>query len=110
MEFTRGTGGILCLTSSNPIFECNDVYDIQMRRYAGDCSNQTGINGNISVDPEFCGVDDSGNYFLQADSPCLPGNHPDGMSCGLIGAFPRNCDLVPTRETSWGQLKSLYQD
>jgi hypothetical protein len=67
------------------------------------------LNGNISIDPEFCGIDDSGNYFLQSDSPCAPGNHPDGYDCGLIGAFPVNCGKVPARQNTWGSLKEMYK-
>ena len=26
-----------------------------------------------------------------ANSPCLPGNHPDGYDCGLIGALGEGC-------------------
>jgi hypothetical protein len=68
------------------------------------------MNGNISMDPEYCGVDDSGNYFLQSDSPCAPGNHPDGRDCGLIGAKPVNCEKVGVERSTWGSIKNRFKD
>ena len=38
-----------------------------------------------SADLLFCDAE-NGDYTLDACSPCLPGNHPDGVDCGLIGA------------------------
>ncbi|MBI4739015.1 right-handed parallel beta-helix repeat-containing protein, partial [Candidatus Woesearchaeota archaeon] len=97
-----------CIPGASPMFECNNIYDAY-RRYQG-CADQTGSNGNIAVDPEFCGIDDSGNYFLQSDSPCAPGNHPDGYDCGLIGAFEVLCGKVEVLQKSWGSIKSLYKE
>jgi hypothetical protein len=105
---TRVVKGILCLLSSTPTIECNNLYDIQIP-YAGDCTDQTGINGNISIDPQFCGAPDSGNYLLQADSPCAPGNHPDGYNCGQIGAKGVGCANTPVSTATWGSLKALFR-
>ncbi len=71
----------------------------------------TGTNGNISLDPQFCGVspDISGNFYLQSDSPCAPGNHPDGFGCGLIGRYPVGCETVSTERTSWGEIKAMFK-
>jgi len=63
--------------------------------------------GNFSADPLFCGV---GNYNLRADSPCAPGNHPDGFDCGLIGPLPVGCGTVRVRMMTWGAVKALYKD
>ena len=65
--------------------------------------------GNCSQDPEFCGIDGSGNYYLQADSPCAPGNTPAPKQCGQIGAFPVSCGTTPAEQKTWGAIKSLYQ-
>jgi hypothetical protein len=46
-------------------------------------SNSTDLGGNLEIDPLF---HDRVDYLLQVDSPCLPGNHPDGADCGVIGA------------------------
>jgi len=105
----RSAGGVLCLLSSFPVIECNNIFGGGYR-YGGDCTDQTGVNGNISVDPQFCGVDDSGNYFLQGDSPCAPSGHPDGeVECGQIGAFGVGCGTVSTKRTTWGGVKSIYR-
>jgi hypothetical protein len=104
---TRATAGIACVPYTNPSFECNDIFGSD-RPYQG-CSDQTGVAGNIAADPEYCGVDDSGNYFLQSDSPCAPGNHPDGYGCGLIGAKEVMCGEVDIERRTWGNIKSLYR-
>ncbi|MDD4857397.1 MAG: hypothetical protein PHD74_04735, partial [Candidatus Krumholzibacteria bacterium] len=71
----------------------------------------TGTNGNISVDPQFCAGDPSGSgdFFLQSDSPCAPGNNPDEASCGLIGAYPVGCREDSVERASWGAIKSLFR-
>jgi hypothetical protein len=104
-------GGISSLNPWWSIFSCNDVYGNGTNYSLWGMGDPTGMNGNISVDPLFCGVDPavSGNYFLQSISPCAPGNHPDGYSCGLIGARPVNCGATSTEQTTWGRIKSLYR-
>jgi len=63
--------------------------------------------GEISgLDPQFCGLEDSGNYFLQEDSPCAPDN---SGGCGLIGPLPVGCGTVATEQKSWGEIKSIYK-
>ena len=57
--------------------------------------DQTGTNGNFSADPIFCDTL-SANYTLNAASPCLAGNHPNGSSCGLIGALGVGCEIIAT--------------
>jgi hypothetical protein len=99
--------GILCFFHASPTIECNDIYSTSYRYYE-DCSDQTGINGNISVDPQFCGNWDSMDYRLQSDSPCALGNHPDGHDCGQIGAKSVGCSITPTNKSSWGAVKALY--
>jgi hypothetical protein len=99
----NGSIGLECVLAS-PVFSCNDVFNV-VDPYGG-CDDMTGTNGNFAADPQFCGVDGSGNYFLQSDSPCAPGNHPGGESCGMIGAMPVNCETVPTRRVTWGTIKA----
>jgi hypothetical protein len=101
-----GSVGIRC--PSLPAISCNNVFGCTKAAYQL-CPDQTGINGNISVDPQFCGVKYSGNWYLQSDSPCAPGNHPSSDDCGLIGAFPVNCAEVGVQTKSWGTIKSLYK-
>jgi hypothetical protein len=88
-------------------FLCNDIF--------GNKSNVDpppfGTNGNISIDPEFCGVEPglSGNFLLQSDSPCAPGNHPDGESCGIIGACAIGCGTTSVKRATWGSMKSIFR-
>ena len=51
-------------------------------------SDHTDLGGNLEIDPLFC---DRVDYLLQGSSPCLPGNHPDGPECGVIGARGVGC-------------------
>jgi hypothetical protein len=105
---SRGFWGIQCVNSLLTV-ECNDIFDMSSGPYdIGLCSVQPD-ESNFFTDPEYCGVDDSGNYFLQSDSPCAPGNHPDGYECGLIGALPVNCGKVDVEKKSWGSIKSMYK-
>jgi hypothetical protein len=104
----RTTTGVHCFDVSTPTIQCNDFFDVQFP-YGGNCPDQTGINGNISLDPQFCGTPDSGNYLLQADSPCAPGNHPGGYSCGQIGAKGVGCGNTPVSTATWGSLKALFR-
>lgn len=99
--------GIWCALSSFPVISCNDV--MATRRYVGDCGDQTGTNGNISIDPQFCGVPNSDNYALQSDSPCAPGHHPDGSNCGRIGAQDVACGPLATVAKTWGAIKAMYR-
>ena len=69
-----------------------------------------GVNGNISVDPMYCDPTlDALDFSLASGSPCLPGNHPDGAACELIGARGEGCDPTATTPASWGHLKSLFR-
>lgn len=82
---------------------CNDLWEIDTPYSGcapGDC--------DLALNPLFCGpeLDD---YSLQDASPCLPGNHPQGCDCGLIGAFPEGCAQSPVTNVTWGAIKLLYQ-
>jgi hypothetical protein len=66
-------------------------------------------NGNFFLDPEFCGVSGSGNYFLKSTSPCLPENNPFGVPA-LVGPLPQGCGTVAVEERTWGGVKALYRD
>jgi len=66
---------------------------------------------NFNLNPQFCGVAGSGNYYLQEDSPCALGNHPNGENwCGLIGPLPVGCGTVPNKQITWGAIKSIYNE
>lgn len=65
------------------------------------------VYDNFSADPMFCGMD---NYYIQNNSPCAPGNQPDGIDCGLIGPLPIGCGPVRTEPRTWGSIKAMYRD
>jgi hypothetical protein len=92
----QGVGGIFCEdASSTPLVSCNDAYDNSNANYGGTIADQTGLNGNFSLDPLFCEAE-NGEFGLHILSPCAPGRHPDGGDCGLIGALGEACDFVAT--------------
>ena len=77
---------------------CNDILDL-------DGISPFWRQGNFSLDPQFCGVDD---YRIMASSPCAPGNVPLSNPCGFIGALPVGCAPTPVQERTWGGVKALY--
>jgi hypothetical protein len=88
-------------------FSCTNLYGNSL----GDelCGIDGG--GNFSADPEFCAADPAAtlSVFLQSDSPCAPGNHPGGTSCGLVGAGPVGCNTVGVETRTWTAVKFLYR-
>jgi hypothetical protein len=84
--------GLYCI-SSNPSIACSDVWG----NGDGDALCGTDAGGNFSLDPQFCvpvGFRDVAALAIATDSPCMPGNHPDGAAaCGgaLIGADGDGC-------------------
>jgi len=62
--------GISTESSSNAIIYNNDVWNNSVSNYGGTLSDQTGINGNISADPNIPEPFTS-FYKLNADSPCV---------------------------------------
>jgi hypothetical protein len=99
-----------CDDGSSATLTCCDIYGNAGGDWVGCIADQYGINGNFSVCPSFCHADD-GDFYLCDESPCLPGNHPDGYECGLIGAWGEGCGCGPslTEPTTWGALKSMYK-
>lgn len=109
--FSTAGDGIHCSDYYGPVeitISCSNVHGNFGGDWIGCISDQLGVDGNISLPPQYCGVSGSGNFYLQSDSPCAPGNHPDGEDCGLIGALPVNCGNTATQATSWSQVKTLY--
>jgi hypothetical protein len=88
-------------------FRCMDVYG----NTRGDALCGTNGGGNFSADPQFCAADpvSSLNVMIQSDSPCAPGNHPNGLMCGLIGAGPVACGTVAIERRTWTDVKSFYR-
>jgi len=110
MNGSEGTGfGVYGDDGSVPaVVRCNDVWGNQGGEYGGSSPDETGMNGNLSLDPLFCdpGVRD---LTLHAGSPCLAGQHPDGVDCGLIGALGQGCGTVSVETASWAEVKAKYR-
>lgn len=78
-----------------PIFKSNDIFSSLGTAYGGICTDQTGVNGNISADPLF--IDPNyDKYKVQSTSPTIDmGNNTDCPTIDFRG-IPRpqtNCDL-----------------
>ncbi len=63
---------------------CSDVYGNPGGNYAEIIGDQTGLNGNISLDPLFCDLA-GGDLHLFSVSPCLPGSNDCGVQMGTLG-------------------------
>jgi hypothetical protein len=86
---SSGGTGVTIYNNGGPLsIECCDVFGNGSGNY-GMISDQTGVNGNISVPPLFCDTA-AGDYHLRPDSPCLPANN----SCGvLMGVLSEGCSF-----------------
>jgi predicted outer membrane repeat protein len=96
--------------SSDPWLSCTDIYGNEGGDWVGAIADQLGQNGNFSACPSFCNWDVAPyDLHLCSASPCLPGNHPDGSTCGLIGALGQGCACGPsgTEPSTWGAIKAM---
>jgi predicted outer membrane repeat protein len=73
--------------------------------WTGELAVLLDTDGNISEDPQFCGMIGTGNFELQSDSPCTSGNNDCGT---LIGAMPQTCGESSAKSSSWSDVKLLY--
>jgi len=102
IAFSSEGEGISCGSGTPTIARCN-VYG----NAGGDALCPTGGSENFSLDPQFCGINGSGNYWLQSDSPCAPSLTPFHQ---LVGALGVGCGGVSTQEKTWGAVKALYRE
>ncbi len=98
---------IACFLTPAPTLTCCDLFGNAGGDWVGCISDQYGPNGNIWLDPLFCGdANPDAPYVLDADSPCTPAN----SGCGeLIGAWPVGCGTTPVESTSWGTIKGMFR-
>lgn len=103
IAFSVDGEGIVCILASAPTLRCNNIFG------NADGDALCGMDGgdNISVDPLFCGVAGSMNYYLQSRSPCAPVANNCGM---LIGALPVFCGTTQTLGRTWGRVKAYYDE
>jgi len=101
------SGNGAAVSGVNGIFECCDIFGNPGGDWTPNIAAQLGHQGNFAANPLFCAA--PGDLSLTGGSPCLPGNHPDGAACGLIGAADEGCYTVPTQAVSWSEMKSLFR-
>jgi hypothetical protein len=84
-----GQTAVMCGNSdpNTPTFRTNDVFSSSGTLYGGNCTNQTGVNGNISADPLFLNAG-GGDFHLQGGSPAI--------DAGTNGAPAPTADLSGT--------------
>ena len=58
------------LSTPSPVLRSSNVFSTQGSAYGGTCTDQTGINGNVSVDPEFADAA-ADDYRLAPSSPAI---------------------------------------
>jgi hypothetical protein len=87
LAFGRDGAAVWCDRWADVQAVCCDAYGNEGGDWFGCIAGQYGLNGNISLDPQFCDAS-GGDFTLEADSPCGPDYNPD---CGLIGALPVGC-------------------
>ncbi len=76
--------GLEVIAEADSVFVgCCDFFGNSNGDYSG-IPDQTGLNGNISVDPLFCDTT-AGDYHISDCSPCLPGNNDCGVLIGALG-------------------------
>ncbi len=93
---------VWCDSTSFASAGCCDVFGSAGGDWTGALAGQEDVSGNFSADPRFCNAT-SRDLGLRADSPCLPGLHPNGDPCGLIGALGEACGAVGVPATPGGR-------
>lgn len=88
--FAFGSGAPLGCNGGDIQIQCSNIFGNSGSDWTDCVSSDFGQNGNFSADPLFCDWE-SGSLSLLPESPCLPGQHPDGSGCDLIGAFGAGC-------------------
>ena len=108
----ESSSAVECGGTGSVTLSCSDVYGNGGGDWVDCIAGQGTVNGNFSADPLFCCAE-LGDLTLDADSPCVPGNHPGGNGCGLIGAWGIGCSgtgvAENAQETSWGAIKAMFR-
>jgi hypothetical protein len=110
LAFNTMGSAIYCLGASAVVeIRCTDIIGNDGGDWVGSIASQYGVNGNFTADPLFCGAG-IGDFSLASTSPCLPGQHPDGYDCDLIGAFGEGCSgTTAVEQTTWGGIKRMFR-
>lgn len=104
-------GAVVCEDdTATPSLYCCDIYLNTGGDWVGCVAEQSTTSGNFFADPLFCDTA-STDLSLEACSPCLPGNHPQGYDCGgVVGAYGQGCSCgTVTEPATWGGIKNLFR-
>ncbi len=93
IAYSTSGEAVQCYANGGVTLQCCDVFGNAGGDWVGCIADQDSINGNFSADPLFCDPA-NGDFTLNINSPCLPGNHPYGEDCGLIGAWGQGCGEI----------------
>ncbi len=104
---TQGPAAV-CAIGSTAILDCSDVIGNVGGDWVECLVGQGAKRGNFAANPLFCDAP-GGRFSLAENSPCLPGNHPQGGDCGLIGAVGLGCPPAAVHGTTWGGIKARYK-
>ena len=104
VEFASVVDAVTC-AAGTIVFRCSDIFGNTGGDWVACIQGQLGTEGNFSRDPLFCKPEEP-DLRLRPDSPCLPGDHPDGVDCGLLGAVEGACPVSPAKPSTWGRIKA----
>jgi parallel beta-helix repeat protein/predicted outer membrane repeat protein len=104
VAFNGGAGCQVDDGGSSLTISCSDVFG-SSPNYVG-MTDPTGTNGDIALDPVFCGAP-AHNYTIGTGSPCAASGVPQG--CTQMGALDIGCGITAIAHTSWGRLKEKYR-
>jgi hypothetical protein len=90
--------GMYCATAATPSVSCTDLYG----NTGGNTLCGVDAGNNFSLDPLFCDLA-ADDYRIDEDSPCAPGNHPNGPGAcdgDRIGCEPVGCEPISVGDVS----------
>ena len=97
IAFNDPGDGIFCTyESDNPTVSCSDIFG----NAGADTICGTDAGNNFYLNPLFCDLAND-NYRIELNSPCAPGNHPNGpWACQnqRIGGEDPGCDPVAVED------------
>ena len=104
LAFNQGGAAVICEGVSTATASCTDIFGNTGGDWIACLSGQSGSDGNLSVDPEFCSLEPQvdEDFRLQPGSPLL-----DPPGCPRMGAAGAGC-FVPVERLSWGALKRRF--